>query len=77
MTPLDWTIVGLYFLIAIGIALYYSKRAGQNTSEFFLSGRRMTWWLAGISMVATTFAADTPMAVTELVPSSHLGLRIY
>lgn len=73
MTPLDWTIVGLYFLIAIGIALYYSKRAGQNTSEFFLSGRRMTWWLAGISMVATTFAADTPMAVTELVAQNGIA----
>ena len=73
MTPLDWTIVGLYFLIVIGIALYYSKRAGQNTSEFFLSGRRMTWWLAGISMVATTFAADTPMAVTELVAQNGIA----
>ncbi len=73
MTPLDWTIVGLYFLIAIGIALYYSRRAGQNTSEFFLSGRRMTWWLAGISIVATTFAADTPMAVTELVAQNGIA----
>ncbi|MXX96330.1 MAG: Na+:solute symporter [Rhodothermaceae bacterium] len=73
MTPLDWTIVGLYFLIVLGIALYYSKRAGQNTSEFFLSGRRMTWWLAGISMVATTFAADTPMAVTELVAQNGIA----
>ncbi len=73
MTFFDWTIVGLYFLTAIGIALYYSKRAGQNTSEFFLSGRRMTWWLAGISMVATTFAADTPMAVTELVAQDGIA----
>ncbi len=73
MTLLDWTIVGLYFLIAVGIALYYSRRAGKNTSEFFLSGRRMTWWLAGISMVATTFAADTPMAVTELVAENGIA----
>ncbi len=73
MTFIDWTIVVLYFLIVIGIALYYSKRAGQNTSEFFLSGRRMTWWLAGISMVATTFAADTPMAVTELVAQDGIA----
>ncbi len=73
MTFIDWTIVVLYFLVVIGIALYYSKRAGQNTSEFFLSGRRMTWWLAGISMVATTFAADTPMAVTELVAQDGIA----
>ncbi len=73
MTLTDWIIVGVYFLIVIGIALYYSKRAGQNTSEFFLSGRKMTWWLAGISMVATTFAADTPMAVTELVAENGIA----
>ncbi len=73
MTSLDWTIIGVYFLIVAGIALYYSKRAGQNTSEFFLSGRRMAWWLAGISMVATTFAADTPMAVTELVATNGIA----
>jgi len=73
MTLLDWVIIGIYFLIVAGIALYYSKRAGQNTSEFFLSGRRMTWWLAGIGMVATTFAADTPMAVTELVAENGIA----
>ncbi len=73
MTPLDWIIIGIYFLIVAGIALFYSRRAGQNTSEFFLSGRRMAWWLAGISMVATTFAADTPMAVTELVAENGIA----
>ena len=73
MTLFDWAIIGVYFLIVAGIALYYAKRAGRNTSEFFLGGRRMTWWLAGISMVATTFAADTPMAVTELVAQNGIA----
>ena len=73
MTLIDWGIVYLYFLVVAGIAIYYSKRAGRNTSEFFLSGRRMSWWLAGISMVATTFAADTPMAVTELVAENGIA----
>ena len=73
MTLLDWAIISVYFLVVVGIALFYSKRAGLNTSEFFLSGRRMTWWLAGISMVATTFAADTPMAVTELVAQDGIA----
>ncbi|MCY4225034.1 MAG: Na+:solute symporter [Bacteroidetes bacterium] len=73
MTLLDWIIIGVYFVIVAAIAIYYSRRAGRNTSEFFLSGRRMTWWLAGISMVATTFAADTPMAVTELVAENGIA----
>lgn len=67
MQPLDWIIVFAYFIISIGIAVYYTKRAGRSTQEFFLSGRNLPWWLAGTAMVATTFAADTPLAVTELV----------
>ncbi len=67
LTALDWTIVGLYFLFNLAIGLYYKARAGKNISEFFLSGRNVPWWLAGTSMVATTFAADTPLAVTGLV----------
>ena len=73
LTALDWSLVVLYFLFSFGIALYYTKRAGQNTSEFFLSGRDMPWWLAGTSLVATTFAADTPLAVTELVAQSGIA----
>lgn len=59
--------VALYFLFNIAIGFYYKARAGQNVSEFFLSGRNVPWWLAGTSMVATTFAADTPLAVTGMV----------
>ena len=73
MTLLDWSIIGLYFLFASFIAVYYYRRASQNTTEFFLGGRKMPWWLAGISMVATTFAADTPLAVTELVAQSGIA----
>ena len=64
---LDWSIVALYFLASLLIGLYYSRRAGKNTTEFFGAGRSLTWWLAGTSMVATTFSSDTPLAVTEMV----------
>jgi len=67
LTFLDWTVVAAYFLINLLIGLYYRKRASQSTGDFFVSGRQVTWWLAGTSMVATTFAADTPLAVTGLV----------
>ncbi len=67
LTLLDWFFVALYFAINLAIGFYYKSRAGKNTSEFFLGGRNIPWWLAGTSMVATTFAADTPLAVTGLV----------
>ncbi|MBP6640424.1 MAG: Na+:solute symporter, partial [Bacteroidia bacterium] len=64
---IDWILIVAYFVFSVGIALLYAKRAGKNLGEFFLGGRSLPWYLAGISMVATTFAADTPLAVTELV----------
>src|SRR5580692_7648449 len=67
LTSLDWFWIALYFVINGGIGLYYKSRAGKNVNEFFLSGRNVPWWLAGTSMVATTFAADTPLAVTGMV----------
>ena len=73
MTFLDWLLIAIYFLLALGIALYYYKRASKSTSEFFLGGRNMPWWLVGTSMVATTFAADTPLAVTEFVADSGIA----
>ena len=69
LTALDWSVIGGYFAINLLIGLWYRKRATGSTGEFFVSGRRATWWLAGTSMVATTFAADTPLAVTGLVAS--------
>jgi SSS family solute:Na+ symporter len=65
--PIDWVFVVVYFVVSLAVGLYYSRRAGSSTADFFLSGRNLPWWLAGTSMVATTFAADTPLAVTELV----------
>lgn len=67
MTLLDWSIIVLYFVVALAIGLAVARRARGSTSDYFLSGRSLPWWLAGTSMVATTFAADTPLAVTELV----------
>jgi SSS family solute:Na+ symporter len=67
LTIIDWAVVALYFLFNFGVGLYYKSRAGKSVDEFFLSGRDIPWWLAGTSMVATTFAADTPLAVTGMV----------
>jgi Na+/proline symporter len=64
---LDWIIIVFTLLICFGPALYYRKRAGKNTAEFFASGRAVPWWLAGLSMVATTFSSDTPNLVTDIV----------
>ena len=69
LTLIDWLAIAAYFLLNILIGLYYRKRATGSTEDYFVSGRDVTWWLAGTSMVATTFAADTPLAVTGLVAS--------
>jgi Na+/proline symporter len=69
----DWTVIGLYFLANLAIGVYYARRARGSTSEFFLSGRNAPWWLAGTSMVATTFAADTPLAVTGMVVDNGIA----
>jgi SSS family solute:Na+ symporter len=67
LTTLDWALIVAYFVASLVIGLYYSRRGGKNVGEYFLSGRSLPWWLAGTSMVATTFAADTPLAVAGLV----------
>src|SRR5688500_7973429 len=67
LTAFDWAIVAAYFLLSIGIGLMFTKRGGESLSEYFVSGRDVKWWLAGASMVATTFAAGTPLVVTGLV----------
>lgn len=73
MATIDYLIILIYFIISLLIGIYYSKRAGKSTQDFFLSGRNLPWYLAGISMVATTFAADTPLAVTELVAKNGVA----
>jgi len=70
---LDWSIIALYFAFNVAVGLYYKRRASRDTAEFFLSGRNVPWWLAGTSMVATTFAADTPLVVTGLVAKNGIA----
>ncbi len=67
LTLLDWIIVIASLAICFVPALFFGKRSGRNTSEFFVSGRAVPWWLAGLSMVATTFSSDTPNLVTDIV----------
>ncbi|MFZ1292244.1 MAG: sodium:solute symporter family protein [Melioribacteraceae bacterium] len=76
MGALNWIdilVIVAFFIIIFGIAAYYSKQAGKSTGDFFLSGRNMPWYIAGTAMVATTFAADTPLAVTELVAKNGIA----
>jgi Na+/proline symporter len=62
-----------YFIASFAVGIYYTRRAGRSTTDYFLSGRNLPWWLAGLSMVATTFSADTPLAVTELVATKGIA----
>ncbi len=64
---IDWVVVAVTLLVCFFPALFFTKRGGRNTSEFFVSGRSVPWWLAGLSMVATTFSSDTPNLVTDIV----------
>src|SRR5947207_12016179 len=67
LTAIDWAVIIGYLLVNLAIGTYYRRRASGNTEEFFVSSRNVSWWLAGTSMVATTFAADTPLLVCGLV----------
>ncbi len=69
----DFSVILLFFVVIFGIAAYYTRQAGESTGNFFLSGRNLPWYLAGTAMVATTFAADTPLAVTELVARNGIA----
>jgi len=73
LSTLDWGLIIAFFAVSLGIGIYASRKSGQNSSEFFLSGRNMPWWLLGVSMVATTFSADTPNLVTGLVRESGVA----
>ncbi|MGC1293350.1 MAG: hypothetical protein WA855_18905, partial [Candidatus Acidiferrales bacterium] len=66
-TFLDWSAILGYLLITLLLGIYFRRRASASTEEYFVSGRDVPWWLAGTSMVATTFAADTPLLVAGLV----------
>lgn len=67
ISNIDWAIIAGFFIISMLIGIITAKQAGKNAKEFFLSGRNMPWWLLGVSMVATTFSADTPNLVTDIV----------
>lgn len=74
-TPLvswDWVVIAAFFIITLGIGLYFSKRGTGSMTEYFVAGRKMTWWLAGTSIVATSFAADTPLVIAGFMRTSGL-----
>src|SRR5687768_1141651 len=73
LAPLDWIIIAAYFVASAVVGVWYSSRGGRSVSDYFLSGRSLPWWLAGTSMVATTFAADTPLAVAGLVARNGIA----
>lgn len=73
LTTIDWIILFLYGAAMLGIGIYYSRRASRSTGDFFLAGRSLPWWIAGTSMIATTFAADTPLLVTVYVRTGGVG----
>ena len=73
LTATDWIVIAVYLLLNLLISLYYRRRSSGSTEEFFVSGRNVSWWLAGTSMVATTFAADTPLLVTGLVAKNGIS----
>ena len=72
-TILDWSAILGYLLITLCLGLYFRRKSGQSTEDYFVSGREVSWWLAGTSMVATTFAADTPLLVAGLVYSQGIA----
>ena len=73
LTHLDWLVIAAYLLFNLLIGLYYRSKASGSTEDFFVSGRDVSWWLAGTSMVATTFAADTPLFVCGLVATQGIS----
>ena len=69
----DWIVIVGFLLLIVGVGLSFTQKAGKNLTNFFLGGRNLPWYVLGISMVATTFAADTPLAVTELVGQNGIS----
>ncbi len=70
---IDWLIIGLYVVLALGVGVAFKGRAGRNRTSYFLAGRTLPWWWVGASMAATTFAADTPLAVTGIIADKGLS----
>src|SRR5512142_2473039 len=72
-TFLDWSAIVAYLLITLLLGLYFRRRSGRSVDDYFVSGRNVSWWLAGTSMVATTFASDTPLVVSGLGHTRGIG----
>lgn len=73
INAIDWLIIVGYFVLTLGVGTLFHKRAGRSIEDYFVSGRSFPWWIAGTSMVATSFAADTPLVVTALVAKQGLA----
>ena len=73
LAPVDWIVIGAYLAFSLAVGVVLARRAGKSTNEFFISGRNLPWWLAGTSMVATSFASDTPLFVTGIVRAGGVG----
>ena len=73
LQPLDWLIIVLWLALTFGVGLWYSKRASRSANEYFVTDRSLPWWVVGTSMVATTFAADTPLAVSGYVARNGIA----
>ncbi len=73
LSTLDWWVLALYGVTILAVGLAFTRRAGGGREDYFLAGRNMPWWLIGTSMVATTFSADTPNLVTDLVRSGGVS----
>ncbi len=73
MALVDWLIIAGYMVFALAVGLFFRRRAGKSLTQYFLSGRNLPWWIAGTSIVATMFAADTPLAVTGLVANDGIS----
>src|SRR5690606_24970304 len=73
LSSADIWVILIYFAVTLGVGFYFAKKAGKGIESFFLGGRNLPWYLVGVSMVATTFAADTPLAVTEIVAKDGIA----
>ena len=70
---LDWVAIGGYIAFALGVGIYMTRRASRSTNDFYLAGRSLPWYVAGTSIVATSFAADTPLVITGWVRSAGIS----
>jgi SSS family solute:Na+ symporter len=72
---IDWGVVAVYAVVTLIVGLVFTRRAGRSLEQYFLSGRKLPWWLLGTSMVATTFSTDTPNLVTDLVRTGGVSMN--